>query len=226
MASKKSLQATLSEYAKAIFLALLLALFIRSCVVQAFKIPSGSMLDTLLIGDHLLVTKFSYDFKVPLTEWRLPLSEPTREDVIVFLYGHEPPTLSTDPKRWLKCGLSMLGEQAESCPRAFIKRIVGLPGEQVEVRDKQILINGQILEETYVQHRDPRRMIRPRDNFGPVIIPEDSYFVLGDNRDESLDSRFLGFVTRAQIKGRAWRIYWSWEQERGPRWERLGQTID
>jgi signal peptidase I len=226
MASKKSLQATLGEYAKAIFLALLLALFIRSCVVQAFKIPSGSMLDTLLIGDHLLVTKFSYDLKVPLTEWRLPLSEPTREDVIVFLYGHELPTLSTDPKRWLKCGLSMFGEQDESCPRAFIKRIVGLPGEQVEVRDKHILINGQILEEPYVQHRDPRRMIRPRDNFGPVIIPEDSYFVLGDNRDESLDSRFLGFVTRDQIKGRAWRIYWSWEQERGLRWERLGQTID
>lgn len=226
MAPKKSLKAILGEYAKALFLALLLALFIRSCVVQAFKIPSGSMLDTLLIGDHLLVTKFSYDLKAPLTDWRLPLSDPARGDVIVFVYGHEPPTLATEPERWLECGMSVLGEQDDSCPKDFIKRIIGLPGEEVEVRDKHVLINGNVLQEDYVQHRDPRRMIRPRDNFGPVVVPEASYFVLGDNRDESLDSRFWGFVSRDRIKGKAWRVYWSWEQGRGPRWERIGRAIE
>lgn len=226
MTPKKSLQATLGEYAKVLLLALFLALFIRSCVVQAFKIPSGSMLGTLHIGDHLLVTKFFYDLKVPLTDWKLPLFDPAREDVVVFQHGHEIPTLTTDPERWLECGLSMLGEQDDSCPRDFIKRIVGLPGEEVEVRDKHIFINGQLLEEAYVQHRDPRRMIRPRDNFGPVIVPEDNYFVLGDNRDESLDSRFWGFVSRDRIKGKAWRVYWSWEHDRGPRWERIGRAIE
>lgn len=226
MAEKKKLTATLAEYAKALLLALFLALFIRSCVVQAFKIPSGSMLDTLLIGDHLLVTKFSYDIKVPLTDLAFSLSDPAREDIIVFLYGQEAPSLTTDPGRWLECALTVLGEQDESCPKDFIKRVIGLPGDEIEIRDKQVLVNGRVLEEPYTQHRDTRRMIRPRDNLGPLTVPADKYFVLGDNRDESLDSRFWGFVDRDRIKGKAWRIYWSWEQGNGPRWGRIGQNIE
>ncbi|HDQ40156.1 MAG TPA: signal peptidase I [Desulfonatronum sp.] len=226
MTRKKSLAKIFAEYAKALFLALFLALFIRSCVVQAFKIPSGSMLDTLLIGDHLLVTKFAYDLKVPLTDWALSLSDPERGDIIVFLYGQDAPALTTDPSRWLECSLSMLGEQDESCPKDFIKRVVGLPGDQVEVRDKRIYINEDMLDEPYVQFRDPHRQIRPRDNLGPLLVPDDKYFVLGDNRDESLDSRFWGFVDRDRIKGRAWRIYWSWEQGNGPRWQRIGRAVE
>ncbi len=226
MARKHSLAGTLGEYAKALLLALFLALFIRSCVVQAFKIPSGSMLDTLLIGDHLLVTKFSYDLKVPLTDMAYPVATPRRGDIIVFLYGHEAPTLTAAPGRWLECSLPMTAEQNESCPKDFIKRVIGLPGDEIEVRDKQVFINGAMLKEPYTQFRDPHRTIRPRDNLGPITVPEGKYFVLGDNRDESLDSRFWGFVDRDRIKGKAWRIYWSWEQGNGPRWDRFGRAIE
>lgn len=226
MAVKKSLAATLGEYLKAILLALFLALFIRSCVVQAFKIPSGSMLDTLLIGDHLLVTKFAYDLKIPLLNQGMALTDPEHGDIVVFLYGQEAPTLATDPGRWLECAVSMGDAADESCPKDFIKRIIGLPGDVVEVRDKRIFVNGLMLDEPYVQHTDPRHMIRPRDNLGPIKVPENKYFVLGDNRDESLDSRFWGFVDRDRIKGKAWRIYWSWEQGNGPRWERMGRALE
>lgn len=222
---KKSLAATLGEYVKAIFLALFLALFIRSCVVQAFKIPSGSMLDTLLIGDHLLVTKFAYDLKIPLVDLGIALADPQHGDIVVFLYGQEAPNLAADPAHWLECSIPMAGEQDESCPKDFIKRIIGLPGDEVEVRGKRIFINGQMLDESYVQYRDPHHLIRPRDNLGPIRVPENKYFVLGDNRDESLDSRFWGFVDRDRIKGKAWRIYWSWEQGNGPRWGRIGQAL-
>lgn len=226
MAEKKTFVATLGEYAKALFLALLMALFIRACVVQAFKIPSGSMLDTLLIGDHLLVSKFAYDLKIPLTGLAFPLNEPNRGDIIVFLYGQQAPSLLDDPARWMECSLSLLGEQDDSCPKDFIKRVVGLPGDEVEVREKRVLINGQALHEPYARYRDLHRMIRPRDNLGPLSVPENKYFVLGDNRDESLDSRFWGFVDRDRIKGKAWRVYWSWERGNGLRWQRIGQSIE
>ncbi len=226
MSAKKSALSVLGEYAKALLLALVLALFIRSCVVQAFKIPSGSMLDTLLIGDHLLVTKFSYDLKVPLLDVALPVADPQRGDIVVFLFGQDPPRLVDDPSGWLDCSLAMLGEQDESCPKDFIKRVVGLPGDEVEIRDKHVLVNGRLLIEDYVQYRDPQRVIRPRDILGPLTVPEDKFFVLGDNRDESLDSRFWGFVDRDRIKGKAWRVYWSWEQGNGPRWDRIGRAVE
>jgi signal peptidase I len=222
----KSLRTTLGEYAKAILLALFLALFIRSFVVQAFKIPSGSMLDTLLIGDHLLVTKFAYDLKLPLTDISLALDDPQRGDIIVFLYGQEVPKLTEHPGRWLECNLPLEAFADESCPKDFIKRVIGLPGDILEVRNKAVYVNGRQLDESYIQHSDPYRIIRPRDMLGPLKIPEDKYFVLGDNRDESLDSRFWGFVDRDRIKGKAWRIYWSWEQGNGPRWERIGRAVE
>lgn len=226
MREKKSALTVVGEYAKALFLALVLALFIRSCVVQAFRIPSGSMLDTLLIGDHLLVTKFSYDLKMPLLDMSMPVADPQRGDVIVFLFGRNVPKPMDDPARWLECGLSVLGEEDESCPKDFIKRVIGLPGDVIEIRAKRVYVNGRMLEEEYVRFRDQQRLIRPRDALGPMTVPENKFFVLGDNRDESLDSRFWGFVDRERIKGKAWRIYWSWEQGGGPRWDRIGMAVE
>ncbi|SDB13208.1 signal peptidase I [Desulfonatronum thiosulfatophilum] len=222
----KSLMATVGEYLKAILFALILALLIRFFVVQAFKIPSGSMMDTLLIGDHLLVSKFAYDVKIPLAGTAIDLSDPERGDIIVFLYGQDVPRLTDEPGRWLECNLPFQGYADESCPKDFIKRIIGLPGDIVEVRNKDILVNGRELYEPYVQHSDPHRIIKPRDSFGPIKVPEDKYFVLGDNRDESLDSRFWGFVDRERIRGKAWRIYWSWESDHGPRLNRIGKLLE
>ena len=226
MAGKKPFRATLVKYAKTLLLALFLAVLIRACVVQAFRIPSGSMLDTLLVGDHLLVTKFAYDLKVPLLDLALPVDEPQHGEIIVFVYGQETPTLGADPGHWLECNLPLTGGRDEACPKDFIKRVVGLPGDVVEVREKRVLVNGRFLTEPYVRYSDPHRLIRPRDTLGPITVPEGKYFVLGDNRDESLDSRFWGFVDRTRIKGRAWRIYWSWEQDAGPRWERIGRAVE
>ncbi|GAB6059278.1 signal peptidase I [Desulfonatronum parangueonense] len=222
----KSLMATVGEYLKAILFALVLALLIRFFVVQAFKIPSGSMMDTLLIGDHLLVTKFAYDVKIPFVGTAIDLNDPERGDIIVFLYGQDVPSLTDEPGRWLDCNLPFQGYADESCPKDFIKRIIALPGDIVEVRNKDVLVNGRELYEPYVQHSDPHRIIKPRDSFGPIKVPEDKYFVLGDNRDESLDSRFWGFVDRDRIRGKAWRIYWSWEADGGPRLNRIGKLLE
>ncbi|TVQ98503.1 MAG: signal peptidase I [Desulfovibrionales bacterium] len=220
----KSMKATLWEYFKAILLAVILALLIRSFIVQAFKIPSGSMEETLLIGDHLLVTKFAYDIKIPLAGVVFDLDEPERGDIVVFLFGQDVPALRQEPARWLQCNLPGLADEA--CPQDFIKRVVGLPGDIIEVREKQVLVNGRELEEPYAQFRDTRHSIVPRDKLGPLRVPEGKYFVLGDNRDESLDSRFWGFVDRERIKGKAWRIYWSWDAGAGPRWERIGRLLE
>jgi len=182
------------EYGEAILIAVVLALFIRTFVVQAFKIPSGSMIPTLLIGDHILVNKFIYRF-----------TNPARGDVIVFKYP-----------------------QDES--RDFIKRVIGLPGDTVEVRKKSVYINGEPLQENFtVQHEDSTllpRLTSPRDYFGPVVVPPGTYFVMGDNRDNSQDSRFWGFLKMGEIKGKAFLIYWSWDRDKpGPRWSRLGKLL-
>jgi len=199
-------RSTLREYAEAIIIAILLALFIRTFIVQAFKIPSGSMIETLQIGDHILVNKFLYGLKIPYTGLDLfPIRNPRRLDVIVFKYP-------------------------EDETKDFIKRVIGLPGDVVEVRNKTVYVNNKALVEPYAIHRDPITLPpearSPRDNLGPLTVPEDSYFVMGDNRDQSLDSRFWGFVKRGKIKGKAFIIYWSWD---GPhtwvRWNRIGHLI-
>jgi signal peptidase I len=190
------------EYAEAIFIALLLALFIRSFVVQAFKIPSGSMIPTLLVGDHILVNKFVYGIKNPWSGsvW-IALGEPDRHDVIVFRYPENP---SQD----------------------FIKRVVGLPGDTVRIVDKQVYVNGESLAEPFAVTLDQEVLPSVRDNFGPMTVPPDSVFVLGDNRDNSHDSRFWGSVPLRDIKGRAFLFYWSWNQDEfSVRWNRLGKVI-
>ncbi len=176
------------EWVDSIFIAILLALVIRTFAVQAFKIPSGSMEDTLLIGDHLLVNKFIYGTRIPFTDKIiLKLRDPRHGDIIVFKYPLNP-------------------------RRDFIKRCIGVPGDVVEIKDKIVYINGIAQDELYVIHRDLHVFSgdtgNPRDNFGPVTVPPDSYFMMGDNRDYSADSRYWGFLARKMIKGKAWVIYW------------------
>jgi signal peptidase I len=192
------------EYAEALVMAVVLALFIRTFVVQAFKIPSGSMLPTLQIGDHLLVNKFLYGIRIPIVGKRiLPLRSPHRDDVIVFVYPQDP-------------------------SKDFIKRVKGLPGETIEIRNKVLYVNGQAIQDDNAFYEGtPERMARaPRDNFGPFLVPEGTVFVMGDNRDHSHDSRFWGTVPIDDILGKAFVLYWSWDsKEFSPRWSRLGMLI-
>lgn len=192
---------------EAIVVALLLAFVIRAFVVQAFKIPSGSMLDTLQIGDHLLVSKFAYDVRLPSNIWLdttdgkvlAQTGDPERGDIIVFKFP-------------------------EDETKDFIKRVIGLPGETLEVRDKVVYINGNVIEEPYVLHTKPNNT-PVRDNFGPVTIPEDQYFVMGDNREGSYDSRWWGPVKREKIVGKALIIYWSWGSVTDVRFGRIGTVF-
>lgn len=191
LAYKKSV---LREYFEAIVLAVILALFFRTFVIEAFKIPSSSMEDNLLIGDHILVNKFVYaPIQFPWEKKLLPIDDVKREDVIVFKFPEEP-------------------------SRNFIKRVIGLGGETVEIRNKQVYINGKPIPEPYKFHKAEFFGLTA-ENFGPVKVPDGYYFVLGDNRDNSKDSRAWGFVPKDYIKGRAFIIYWSFE---GP--QNLGPT--
>ena len=202
---QKKKKSSLRENIEAIFIAILLALFIRTFIVQAFKIPSGSMKQTLLIGDHILVNKFIYGVKLPfLQKIIIPVKTPRRGDIIVFRFPEEP-------------------------GKDFIKRVIGIPGDVVEIESKQVYISGEPLNHDFGIHTDPRvipGLLQPRDNFGPQTVPDNSYFVLGDNRDHSYDSRFWGYVDLAAVKGKAFMIYWSWDKEDfGVRWGRIGNRI-
>ena len=198
----------LREYVEALGVALLLALAIRTFVVQAFKIPSGSMLPTLQIGDHILVNKFLYGprLEIPLTQMslgRLPgLRKPRPGDVIVFIW---PKDRSKD----------------------FIKRVIAVEGQTVEVRNRQVFIDGKPWDDphaTWVMQRGLGGAAG--DNYGPYTVPPDHVFAMGDNRDQSYDSRFWGPVPIADIKGQALVIYWSWDgPDRWVRWERLGRLV-
>ena len=194
------------EYAESIAIAILLALVIRTFLVQAFKIPSGSMEDMLAIGDHLLVSKFMYGTKIPFTDTRiLTVRNPRQGDVIVFEYPEDP-------------------------SKDFIKRIIGVPGDVVEGKDKKVYVNGKLYENPHEIHKEkeliPKEM-NPRDTFGPVTVPPNSYFVMGDNRDRSYDSRFWKFVRRDQIKGLAFIKYWSWDHDKfRPRIGNIGRLIN
>jgi signal peptidase I len=204
-------KSTIREYLEALIWAVVLALLIRTWAFQAFKIPSGSMKPTLLIGDHLLVSKSAYGVKLPFSDRVLiPLGQPQRGEIIVFRFP-------------------------EDRDKDFIKRVIGLPGDVLEVRNKMVYINEQALEDPWAHYSDRIILppgIQPRDNFGPVTVPADTYFVMGDNRDQSYDSRFWfggkgGFVPKADILGKAMIIYWSWEDDSfAVRWSRLLQIIE
>jgi signal peptidase I len=220
----------LREWTRSIAVALVLFVFVRTFVVEAFKIPTSSMENTLLVGDFLLVNKAVYGTRIPGTEVMIPaLKEPQRGDVVVFHPPHEP-------------------------QKNYVKRVVGVPYDTLEMRDKQLYRNGDPVDEPYARHDDgrgdtvhpdmrwqsgfliastPPKYHPTRDNWGPLVVPPESYFVLGDNRDNSEDSRYWGFVSREEIRGEPWLVYYSFIPSaatplpwmRRVRWARLGTVI-
>jgi signal peptidase I len=210
-------KSTIREYFESICVAVILALFVRTFIVQAFKIPTGSMENNLLIGDHLLVNKFVFAPTLsPVEGALLPIDPIRRGDVVVFKYPEEP-------------------------ERDFIKRVIGLPGETIELRNKRVYVDNRALEEPYVQYLEPPREGAPgeegtefdvRRQYGPVTVPAGHYFMMGDNRDNSQDSRYWGFLPREYVKGKALFVYFSFAEVAGPgqlfssvRWSRLFHQI-
>ncbi|MBU4186169.1 MAG: signal peptidase I, partial [Proteobacteria bacterium] len=168
-------------------------------------IPSGSMKHTLQIGDHILVNKFVYGVKLPYFGTTIiPYKKPQRGDIVVFKFQQEP-------------------------KKDFIKRTIGIPGDVIEILNKEVYVNKKRFEQDYAIYTDPHiipKVMQHRDNFGPVTVPEDSLFVMGDNRDHSYDSRFWGFVDLKNVKGKAFIIYWSWDNDNfGVRWNRIGKIL-
>jgi signal peptidase I len=199
-------KSTAREYFESIVVAVILALFIRTFVVQAFKIPTGSMEPNLLVGDHLLVNKFLFAPTAgALERFVLPVRPVRRGDIIVFKYPEEP-------------------------ERDFIKRVVGLPGETVELKSRQVLIDGRPIDEPYAHYLFPQSQedeagLDVRERYGPVTVPPGHYFMMGDNRDNSQDSRYWGFLPAHYVKGRALTIYWSFEPPSGERRGGLGGVL-
>lgn len=218
------------EWAKSILMGFALFLVLRTFLIQTFTITSGSMEGTLLVGDFLVLNKSAYGATIPGTDLRLPgYTEPQRGDIIVFRGHHEPIDL--------------------------VKRLIAMPGDTVAMRDGLVFLNGELQDEPYAHHSDPngdathpamlwqleyladrahRERYRPsRDNWGPLIVPEDRFFVLGDNRDESLDSRYWGFVEESSVKGKAALLYFSYDSSalspvpylKGIRWDRIGERL-
>ncbi|UCC73079.1 MAG: signal peptidase I [Gemmatimonadota bacterium] len=219
------------EWVKSVSVAILLFLVIRTFAVEAFKIPTGSMEETLLVGDFLLVNKAVYGAQVPFTGVRLPaMDSPERSDIVVFQYPLDR-------------------------SKNYVKRVVGLPGDRVAMRDGELYVNGERQQEAYVQHTQPgsdyydpqfewqRQHLAPevdvatyrptRDDWGPILVPRGNYFVMGDNRDNSQDSRYWGFVDRNLIKGRPLFIYYSFDRSKlqplpwltEVRWSRVGNLV-
>jgi signal peptidase I len=197
--SKIKKKSVVREYAEAAVIAVILALLIRTFVVQAFKIPSGSMEPTLLVGDHILVNKFIYGVKIPfIRNTLIPISKPQRDDVIVFIYPHD-------------------------TSKDYIKRVVGLPGDRIEIFDRKININGTLYDDkhgVYAEVRNEGSLNMAKKRNRPIIVPENHLFVMGDNRDHSSDSRVWGFVPLKSVKGKAFIIYWSW-----PHWKRFLRIV-
>jgi signal peptidase I len=215
------------EWTKSILIVFALVVVFRAFLVEAFRIPTGSMEPTLLVGDFLLVNKAIYGIQIPFTSLRTPpITEPRRGDIIVFTPPHEP-------------------------AQNYVKRLVGAPGDTIAMRERALFINGKPITEPYVQHSDPHDVRAPamdwlcghvmsrseckpsRDTWGPLVVPTGRYLVLGDNRDDSEDSRYWGFVERAAIKGRPIAVYYSFDPAAAGRlpwatairWARLGATL-
>jgi signal peptidase I len=189
------------EYLEAILVAVLFALFVKAFVFEAFQIPSASMEDNLLVGDHVLVNKFAYAPHRGPWARLLPYRDLQRRDVFVFRYPEDP-------------------------SRDFVKRVVGLPGDEVQIVRKRLLLNGRDVAEPEVIHRDPAffanapevpESLRKRDELGPLVVPAGSFFAMGDNRDNSLDSRYWGAVPQSLVRGRAVLVYWSYDAGSVPR---------
>ena len=199
----------IKDYLELLIITVLIALFIRAFVVQAFEIPSSSMEPTLLIGDYLLINKFTYGIRIPYTDFKFfQFKKPRRGDVIVFIFPLDP-------------------------SKDFIKRVIGIEGEKVEIIHNKIYINDRLIDDPwghFVTNQIPRSYLQRMENFGPVVVPKDSLFVLGDNRDNSEDSRFWGFLNVNAVLGKALIFYFSWDQNAENlfdkvRWSLIGKSI-
>lgn len=213
---EKAKKSHFKEIAEAVIVALVLALLIRTFFIQAFKIPSGSMEDTLVIGDHIIVSKLSYGLQVP-------------RPATVKIMGSEVPFLETrlvpawgEIERGDVAVFRFPGDRSKD----YIKRIVGLPGDKVEVRDKKIFVNGQKWEDPFGVNKGGQygEEVEKNVNFGPYTVPTGTVFAMGDNRDRSYDSRYWGPVPIEDIKGKAIMIYWSWDRDN--KWVRFGRIGD
>lgn len=202
---------TVREYTEAFIIAFVIALLIRTFLVQAFKIPSSSMEPTLLVGDHILVSKFIYGIRIPyLGKKFLTFEKPKRGDIVVFIYP-------------------------EDHTKDFIKRVIATGGEEVQIKNREIFINGRAIEDPWGVYREGDGPfapgdLRPRDNYGPRVVPPHSLFVMGDNRDNSQDSRYWGFVDLSAVKGKAFIIYFSYHKRatnllNKVRWNRFGKLL-
>jgi signal peptidase I len=198
----------IKEYLQPIVIAVLVAIFVRTFVVQAFRIPSGSMEPTLLVGDYILVNKFIYGIVIPYTHIRLfPYHKPHRGDVVVFIYPVNP-------------------------AQDFVKRVIGTEGEKVQIIQNRIYVNDRLISDPWghFTYKWPAEYLQMMENFGPVVVPKDSLFVLGDNRENSDDSRFWGFVPLHDVLGKSFIVYFSWNKGAADlwdkvRWSRLGRLI-
>jgi signal peptidase I len=210
--TKKKTKSSLRENTEAIIIAIIIAMFIRTFIIQAFKIPSGSMLETLQIGDQILVNKFIYGVKIPFTNGKtlISIKDPQKGDIVVFKYPEDP-------------------------SKDFIKRVVATQGDTLEIIDKKLYVNNTLVEgEEYAQYKTDKihpGMLTPRDNLRKRKVPENSLFVMGDNRDNSHDSRFWGFVDLKAVRGKALIIYWSWNSDKSVplwksvRWNRISDIL-
>ena len=210
--TEKKPKSSLRENTEAIIIAIIIAMFIRTFIIQAFKIPSGSMLETLQIGDQILVNKFIYGIKIPFTSGKtlIPVKDPQKGDIVVFKYPQDP-------------------------SKDFIKRVVATGGDTLEIIDKKLFVNNKKVKgEAYAVYKTQDihpENYSPRDNLRKIKVPENKLFVMGDNRDNSHDSRFWGFVDLKSIKGKAILIYWSWNKDKlvpmwnSVRWSRIGDIL-
>jgi signal peptidase I len=205
--TEKKPKSSLRENIEAIIIAIIIAMFIRTFIIQAFKIPSGSMLETLQIGDQILVNKFIYGVKIPFTDGKtlVPVKDPKKGDIVVFKYPEDP-------------------------SKDFIKRVVATGGDTLEIINKKLYVNNTLVkDEPYAIHKTLEIILgkyNPRDNLRKILVPENKLFVMGDNRDNSHDSRFWGFVDLRAVKGKAIIIYWSWNKNKfGVRWNRIGDIL-
>ena len=211
----------LREWTEAIAIAFLLAIVLRTFLIQAYKIPSGSMEPTLLIGDHIMVNKVRYGLRlpdsffgftplageIPYGHYVMRFASVHRGDVVVFVFPQDP-------------------------TKDFIKRVIGVGGDTIQVKNGKVFLDGQPMPDPHAHFEVPpgeRSLYSVRDNFGPTTVPAGEYFMMGDNRDRSFDSRFWGFVKQDQVEGRAMFIYWSWGADSqsflGIRWSRFGKAV-
>jgi signal peptidase I len=214
---EKRKKSKLRENIEAVVFALVIALFIKTFIVDVYKIPTGSMIPTIEVGDFIIASKFIYGAKIPFTKKRLPsMRDPRRGDIVIFLAPYyDPPNVVVQMFTPIVYTLTLGFVNIDPQPKFYVKRCIGLPGDEIEIINKIVYVNSKPLEGWWPEyHADPEiippgdNLMNHRDFYGPIIVPEESFFMMGDNRDRSNDSRFWGFVERHEIFGKSLFRYW------------------